>query len=750
MSDPRTRQQRRRATRLGRAAPWCLGLGLAMAATAGPALAEAHVQSRLRERLGVDQGFAVDLDLRGLELRGLSRALPGHRGHVSATRVRVRPGFEGLTIEVDGLDGVVLRDPPKPAAPDPQPATTSAPPAKRKVEVEVEVEDPIAKLLQRVRGVPIEVVTHGSVRVDLGQGLFATASDPHLRLPGDGQIRGDVTLELGPEHAQAGLASPARPEPAPSRRQLDSAWARASLEFAAVDTDPRALEISGSVSLDRGTADPSAQAEQLADGGTAPQTSLTMLGRISPRGFELELREPEGGRATIDVTRASAKTDADRLKLDAEQLPLALLEPFVQLLGRRLGDALGERDGRLLLDETRLSGTIELGRSEGLTRARFDGVELSQLRFDSGLLAATPVVLTQVTIDGELTRERTEAGPRSGGALVLGHRGVQLEVSGQLDPAGLNINLELPSTPCQAVFDATPGMSAVLAGTELSGTLDAHVALRLDFAALERARARYLGPDAETLELEDFEAPGELRFDLPYIERCKIDRLGPGADIEGLRGPYHHRFVSAAGREQRRVLATGDENYVRIEQVPELALAFVILEDARFWRHDGFDREQIERAFWFNLLEGRVRRGASTITQQAARSLWLGIDRSVARKLAEAMLAAELERGLDKKRILEVYLNVIELGPEIHGVAEASRYHFGKEASRLDLMEALYLASLAPAPVAYSRRFSAGSIDDEWREHLRRQVRRLRIRHLISPETAEAAVAKNLQLRPHP
>ncbi|PRQ09282.1 biosynthetic peptidoglycan transglycosylase [Enhygromyxa salina] len=720
MSPPRPTTQRPRATGLARALPWCLGIGLATVATAGPALAEAQVQSRLRERLGVDQGFAVDLDLRGLELRGLSRALPGHRGRVSATRVRVRPGFEGLTIEVDGLEGVVGRAP-TPAAADPIPATRA--PARA---TKTDDDDPIATLLQRVRGVPIEVVTHGSVRVELGHGVSATATDPHLRLPGDGLIRGDVELALGPEHATAEAKTGGR-----------SAWARAALEFSATDTAPRALDISGSVSL-------------ATVGELPPPPALTLLGRISPGGFALELREPEGGRATINLDRASEKLATDRLTLDAEQLPLAVLGPLAQLAGRRLGDTIGEQDGRLVLDETRLSGTIELGRGDGLTRARFDDVELSQLRFDSGLLAAAPVVLTQLTIDGELTREHTPTGPRTGGALVLGHRGVQVEVSGQLDSVGLSVELELPSSPCQAVFDATPGMSSVLAGTELSGTLDAHVALRLDFAALERARARYLGPDAESLELEHFEAPGELRFDLPYIERCTIERLGPGADIDGLRGPYHHRFVSAAGREQRRVLAAGDDNYVRIEQVPELALAFVILEDARFWRHDGFDREQIERAFWFNLLEGRVRRGASTITQQAARSLWLGIDRSVARKLAEAMLAAELERGLDKKRILEIYLNVIELGPEIHGVAEASRYHFGKEPGRLELMEALYLASLAPAPVAYSRRFSAGTIDDEWREHLRRQVRRLRIRHLISPETAAAAIATDLQLRPHP
>jgi membrane peptidoglycan carboxypeptidase len=292
----------------------------------------------------------------------------------------------------------------------------------------------------------------------------------------------------------------------------------------------------------------------------------------------------------------------------------------------------------------------------------------------------------------------------------------------------------------------------VLAGTVLSGELDAEFSLDLDFAELARARARYLGPDAEDLDVhgkDGFEPPGELRFSLPFLERCTVERLGPGADIEGLRGAYHHRFVSGSGAETRRVLAVGDDDYVTLEQVPKLALAFVILEDARFWEHDGFDREQIERAFWFNLLEARVSRGASTITQQAARSLWLGVDRSITRKLAEAVLAAELERGLDKQRILEVYLNIIELGPEVHGIVEASRYHFGKQPAELELLEALHLASLAPAPVGYSRRFADGRIDREWREHLRTQVRRLRIRHLISRREAEEALRANLQLLPH-
>ncbi|HVH98817.1 MAG TPA: biosynthetic peptidoglycan transglycosylase [Enhygromyxa sp.] len=704
--DPSPKNGRARAAKL---ASWVLGTSLVGAAAAGPALAEAKVQRQLRERLGVDDRFAIDLDLGGLELRGLSRTLPGNRGHVRVDRVRIRPGLDGLKIEIEGLDGSVRRHAPAPKQPKRPDEKSDAKRVPQQPASEPE-HDPIADILIKFRGIPIEVVTRGQLSVELTDGLRATARDPKLELPGDGRLLGHAKFEIGSD--------------------LDPDWARATLDLAAMDSSPRELQIRGSVALD-------------GDG-----RRLAITGHTSRKLSSLQLREPEGGSASVTVER-NVEPGRDRLQLDAEALPLDLLEPLAQLFGRRLADAIGERDGQIVLDDARISGELELLRGAGLTRAQFDNVELTQVTFDSDLLAPEPVRIDSLTIDGELAREHTPTGPRSFGELVLGHAGVALRISGQLDAQALDFDLELPNTSCQSLLAALPGTSAVLAGTELRGDLDAHFGLHLDFAELAVARERYLGEQAEALELESFDAPGELRFSLPYLERCEVVRRGPGIDIEGLAGPYRHNFVTGSGAEKRRVLALGDRDYVPIDDVPELALAFVILEDARFWEHDGFDREQIERAFWYNILEGRVSRGASTISQQAARSLWLGIDRSVTRKLAEAMLSAELERGLDKQRILEIYLNVIELGPEVHGVAEAARYHFGKEASKLTLVEALHLASMAPAPVHYSRRFADGTIDREWRAHLREQVRRLRIRHLISAKQWAEASKVNLALRRH-
>jgi hypothetical protein len=695
---------------------WGLGLSLAGAAAAGPALAEAQVQSRLRERYAVDDSFAIDLDLAGLELRGLSHELPDGRGYVRAQRVRIRPSFEGLVVEIEGLDAGLQRAR-RPATKPATPTSNAAPRAQKK---RSDQPDPLARMLKRLRGIPIEVVADGSIAIELGDGLSAIASNPRVQLPGDGRIDADTRLVL---HSADSLDG--------------SSWAEAALHVATTDTDPRDLRVTGKLAL--------------ADVDSPGAAQLSISGRASTQTLAFELREAEGGWASIAVERAAAD-GRDHARLEAQALPLQLLEPIARLFGRRVGDAIGEREGDIDLHDARLSGAIELVRGAKLTRARFEAVELSRLRLDSELLSAKPITLSGLTIDGELTREHTPNGPRNSGALVLEHRGVQLELSGQLDATALSFAVQLPTTSCQALLDATPGISPVLAGTVLSGELEAELALDLDFAELGLARARYLGPNAEDLDAhgkDTFDPPGELRFSLPFLERCTVERLGPGADVEGLRGAYHHRFVSGSGAETRRVLAVGDDDYVTLDQVPTVALAFVILEDARFWEHDGFDREQIERAFWFNLLEARVSRGASTITQQAARSLWLGVDRSITRKLAEAVLAAELERGLDKQRILEVYLNIIELGPEVHGIVEASRYHFGKQPAELELLEALHLASLAPAPVGYSRRFADGRIDREWREHLRTQVRRLRIRHLISRREAEEALRANLQLLPH-
>ena len=131
---------------------------------------------------------------------------------------------------------------------------------------------------------------------------------------------------------------------------------------------------------------------------------------------------------------------------------------------------------------------------------------------------------------------------------------------------------------------------------------------------------------------------------------------------------------------------------------PNLEHAVIAAEDARFYQHHGFDWEQIRLAAAEDLEEHRER-GASTITQQLARNLFLSTHRSVIRKALEFSIVPLTEAILSKRRILELYLNVIEWGRGIFGAEAASRAYFGEPAQRLNRLQAAELASVLPAPL---------------------------------------------------
>jgi monofunctional biosynthetic peptidoglycan transglycosylase len=130
---------------------------------------------------------------------------------------------------------------------------------------------------------------------------------------------------------------------------------------------------------------------------------------------------------------------------------------------------------------------------------------------------------------------------------------------------------------------------------------------------------------------------------------------------------------------------------------PLLACAVVQAEDRDFFAHDGVVWSRL-RAATFRWLGGDSSRGGSTITQQLAKNLYLSERRTAGRKLREALLARRLEHALDKRRILELYLNTIELGDGVWGVGDAAHRYFGRGAGELDAFEASFLASLIAAP----------------------------------------------------
>jgi monofunctional biosynthetic peptidoglycan transglycosylase len=141
--------------------------------------------------------------------------------------------------------------------------------------------------------------------------------------------------------------------------------------------------------------------------------------------------------------------------------------------------------------------------------------------------------------------------------------------------------------------------------------------------------------------------------------------------------------------------------YARLS--PHLKRAIVVAEDARFVDHEGFDWEAIEKAREKNRQKGRVVAGGSTISQQLAKNLFLSGSRTPWRKGEEALITVMIEQLMDKRRILEIYLNVIEWGDGVFGAEAAARHYFGRHASDLGPEEAARLAAMVPNPRYYDR-----------------------------------------------
>ena len=163
---------------------------------------------------------------------------------------------------------------------------------------------------------------------------------------------------------------------------------------------------------------------------------------------------------------------------------------------------------------------------------------------------------------------------------------------------------------------------------------------------------------------------------------------------------FMERRKAALAKDGKRV--TLEWRPVPLSRIsPALRRAVVVAEDARFWEHEGVDWEAMRGALEKNWENGELKVGGSTITQQLAKNLYLSPARTPWRKLRELAIARRLERRLPKKRILELYLNVIEFGPRTFGVEAAARRYLGKSAADVSREEAATLAAVIPSPRIY-------------------------------------------------
>ncbi len=202
-------------------------------------------------------------------------------------------------------------------------------------------------------------------------------------------------------------------------------------------------------------------------------------------------------------------------------------------------------------------------------------------------------------------------------------------------------------------------------------------------------------------------------------------------------------------RPRRIAVGPGNPAFVPYPEIPQvLVRAVTASEDAGFFGHRGFDFREIA-----NAVADRSRvRGASTISQQLAKNLFLSPDRTLARKVREALGTIALEASLSKGRLIEIYLNIAEWGPEVYGVGEAARFWFGKDARALTARESAFLATVVPSPRRFHARLHRSGITPWWNARIDDVLTKMRVQNQLTDGELAAALAEPLDplAREHP
>jgi membrane peptidoglycan carboxypeptidase len=245
--------------------------------------------------------------------------------------------------------------------------------------------------------------------------------------------------------------------------------------------------------------------------------------------------------------------------------------------------------------------------------------------------------------------------------------------------------------------------------------------------------------DGRLLDPDSLAVSQQLKFSPP---------AQPVPAIVRLKGDFVHRVETASGAIKEILVSPNSPDFVPLADVPPLFLKTLLLaEDTDFYGHHGVDLRELPLALAANFVRDASVRGASTIPQQLAKNLFLTRRKTVSRKVEEAALALLLDSTLGKSRMLEIYLNVIEWGPGIYGLAPAARHYFGREPSQLTPRQMAFLVVLIPGPVKYQRSFATGTPTPSFEGMMVTLLGKLQAVGALSEQEYQAALHAPLDLR---
>lgn len=287
----------------------------------------------------------------------------------------------------------------------------------------------------------------------------------------------------------------------------------------------------------------------------------------------------------------------------------------------------------------------------------------------------------------------------------------------------IHAHLVIPPIDCQQMLDAfPPEMVPFMVGYRLRGQFELDLRTAVDWN------------DLDGLVLE-----GGVG-----IHRCKV--IGEPDDSPArLKTEFEHFVETEKGEWQSFVVGPRNPDFVPLDQIsPYVPKSIQSSEDFSFYRHRGFIPSEFRTALVNNLKRQKFAQGASSITMQMVKNVLLFREKTLARKLQELFLTWHVENTLDKDRILEIYLNVIEFGPGLYGIGPAAQYYFGKSAKDLDPVEAAFFSSILPDPKRRSAQFCSNALTKWTTSKIAHMLENQRKRHLLTQEEYDRATVTPL------